>query len=187
MIRVRNIDQSFSSIARFDWSQVRQLSLLTKNSVLAAGLSYALTLHIASYLGPAGFGYYSYILIVGTFAGMLVSFATENTAPVVMAETKSTAEVLSAVWSVRILFFAVLLLSLPAMMFVDPAIALGTLAVVAGSFNFAFLYEVTARNVTYSYIYLVERLAYIAAVAGMIYFGVASVPLVFLVMFFSRF
>lgn len=156
-----------------------QLSVLITNSVIGAGLSYMLTLTLAKYLGPTEFGLYSHIMIVGSITSVLVNFSTDNTAAVLFAQGHNPGVVLNSVYSVRMAILLLVLLFLGVGYYSQPIAALGILAITIAPLNFGFLYEVLRRNVSYSYIYLSERLVYVALVFYLIYLGVANVATVF--------
>lgn len=156
-----------------------QLLFLTKNGVIGAAASYFLTLTLAKHLGPTEFGRYSYILIIGSIASVLVSFSTDSTAPVLFAHKRDKNAVISAVYSVRLAFFLLILIALPFAYYFDPALALGVLAIAAFSLNLGFFYEFSGLAVLYSYIYLVERIIYVLLVLCLVFLGNANVPRIF--------
>lgn len=156
-----------------------QLFFLTKNGIIGSAASYFLTLTLARHLGPTEFGRYSYVMIIGSIASVLVSFSTDNTAPVLFAHTKDDGAVIGAVYSVRLFLFGFVALCLPWAYCVDPALAFGVVAIAAFSLNLGFFYECTGSAVRYSYIYLVERIAYVSVVLLFILFGAASVTRIF--------
>ena len=66
-------------------SALKRLSLLVKNSIIGAALSYALTTALARTFGPDTFGYYSYILILGGIMSTLVSIMSTRSPQLVGA------------------------------------------------------------------------------------------------------
>lgn len=158
---------------------LKQLFFLTKNGVIGSAASYLLTLTLARHLGPTEFGRYSYILIIGSIASVLVSFSTDSTAPVLFAHKRDKHSAISAVYSVRLAFFLLLLIALPFAGYFNPALALGVLAIAAFSLNLGFFYEFSGSAVQYSYIYLAERIIYVLAVLCLVYLGFANVPRIF--------
>lgn len=177
---------STAKAGKANFSHVKQLTLLTKNSLFGAGASYLLTLSIASYLGPTDFGLYSYAMILGSVAGLIVSFATENTAPVLLAQVEDEYAVFNSVLSVRLVFLALISLSFPWLLYSQPIVGLGVIAITTSSLNLGFLYEITQRNLQFSYIYLVERLSYVSMVFVLIFLDAASVGYIFILMFLFR-
>lgn len=167
-------DSNFSSRP-----SVLQLFFLTKNGLIGSAVSYFLTLTLARHLGPTEFGRYSYILIIGSIASVLVSFSTDNTAPVLFAHTKDNSAVIGSVYTVRVALFGFVMLCLPWAYRVDPALAVGVAAIAAFSLNFGFFYECTGSAVRYSYIYLVERIVYVSAVLLVLFRGDVSVSRIF--------
>lgn len=156
-----------------------QLFFLMKNGIIGSAASYLLTLSLARHLGPTEFGRYSYIMIMGSIASVLVNFSTDNTAPVLYAQSKDKADVLSTVFSVRLLFFGIVLVCVPWAYSKDPALAVGILAISVFSFNLGFIYECSGTIVRYSYIYLVERVSYVLSILCLIFLGMVTVSRIF--------
>lgn len=155
-------------------SILKQLAMLTKNSVLGSAAAYFFTLTLAKNFGPVWFGEYSYILIWGTIAGVLINFETDRTAPGVFVIEKSYTAVLEKVLSARLLIFCIVILIGLIGAFFNFTFSFGVISFALASLNFGFLYEVQHKNISYSYIYLVERLSYVVIGFGLIYIGKAS-------------
>lgn len=145
----------------------KQLSVLTKNSVIGAAVSYLLTIYLANNLGAQMFGMYSYVLVVAGIVGLVVNYSTDTTAPKMLMVYKSEQLVFNIILSVR---SAVMVLStvglLVAVYQFDMAVltAFGVFCILLTTLNLAFLFEINGRNIQYSYIFLVERLLYVAFV-----------------------
>ena len=61
---------------------ISELASLTGLNLFVSGLSYIFTLVIANTLGPNDFGIYSYIMLWGGFASLVIVFSTDSTIPV---------------------------------------------------------------------------------------------------------
>ncbi len=158
---------------------LKQLILLTKNSMLGSAASFLLTIALANHLGPSGFGMYSYIFLIGTIFSILVTFSTDTVAPVLYASTKNKVSVINTVYSIRLLFFIMLLIISPFLWLKEPALLIGVFAIVVPTLNFSFFYEISNNNVSYSYIYLVERISYVMVVFCLIFLNIVNINNVF--------
>ncbi len=158
---------------------LKQLAMLTQNSALGSAASYFLTITLASNLGPTWFGEYSYILIWGTIAGVLINFETDRTAPGIFVIESSYSAVLGKVLSTRLLIFFIILLIGLLCAFLNLIFSFGVICLAFGSLNFGFLYEIQHKNISYSYIYLIERLSYVSIGFGLIYFDKMSLLLIY--------
>lgn len=156
-----------------------QLGALTKNSFLAAGLSYVLTILLANSLGPEQFGVYSYILILAAISTQVINFSTDITAPVAALKKEDTASSFSAVVSVRVFLFSIVL-CISAFLSTYSAIeSFGLVALSLAALNLGFIYEVEQRNVRYSYIYMAERLVYVGFGYAIVFLDVVSLWAIF--------
>jgi O-antigen/teichoic acid export membrane protein len=158
---------------------LRSLFLLAKNNAVVAALSYALTISLANVLGPNQFGVYSQALIVASVLSILISFGTDQTAPVAYVRSKDADAVVSQVLAMRstiALICAAWLICSPSMVW---PLAGFVACLALPSFNLSFLYEIRQNNARYSYIYLFERITYVGIGFLLIYFGVLSLQRLF--------
>lgn len=160
-------------------SSLGQLSVLSKNSIVGAFLSYSLTIYLANHFGPAEFGVYSQILIVGSVISILTTFATDSTAAVSYAAKSEVHDIVQVIFSLRLII--VLLCGAPLLFyfFVDATFSFGLIALLPAALNTAFVYELTSRNIYYSYLFLIERSVYVAIAYALIYSGIGGVEVVF--------
>jgi O-antigen/teichoic acid export membrane protein len=156
----------------------KQLTLLTKNGLITSAVSYLLTITLANYLGPEGFGLYSYTLILGSIASVLVAFSTDSTSPVMHAAGKTQATIFNSVYSTRISLLLIVLAGLPWLLYMNSAVALGVLAIALASMNLGFLYELSKNNVRYSYVYMIERIIYVSTIFLLIFFSKTNLVLI---------
>lgn len=151
-----------------------------KNNAVSAAASYFLTITLARHFGPIWFGEYSYILIWGMIAGVFINFETDKTAPAFFAIEKNHSAVLESVLSTRILFFFVIFVIFLIGAFFNFILAFGVICISLAALNFSFLYEIKHKNITYSYIYIIERLTYVTIVFSLIYTDKANLFLIYL-------
>lgn len=145
----------------------KQLSVLTKNSVIGAAVSYLLTIYLANNLGAEMFGMYSYVLVVSGIIGLLVNYSSDTTAPKMLMVHQSEQSVFNIIISVRVAFMllsTIALIVAVCLFEFSPISAFGVFCILLTSLNLAFLFEIKGRNIQYSYIFLVERLLYVAFV-----------------------
>ena len=152
-------------------------------SILISVLSYCASIGLANYWGAEIFGGYNYAMVVGLLAGQLISFSTDATAAARLQKFGEE-NALKEILSIRVIgFFVVSILALSGYVFTNNAgVAIGVVAVSCAALNLSFLYEWRGNNIRYSKIYLVERLAYVACVFGLIYFGAAKVYVIFIIL-----
>ena len=149
----------------------KQLSVLTKNSVIGAAVSYLLTIYLANNLGAEMFGMYSYVLVVSGIMGLVVNYSTDTTAPKMLMVHKSEQSVFNIIMSVRVTFMVLSIIALIVAVLLfefSPINAFGVFCILLTTLNLAFLFELTGRNIKYSYIFLLERLLYVAFVVGIL-------------------
>ncbi len=145
----------------------KQLSVLTKNSIIGAAVSYMLTIYLANAFGAKLFGTYSYVLIISGILGLMVNYSTDVTAPKMVVATGSKQGVFDLILSLRVgaLLLCVVTLLVAVYIFkFDEKVAFGVFCILLTSMNLAFLFEVSGRNMLYSYIFLLERLLYVGFV-----------------------
>ena len=165
-------------------SRAYSLFVLLRNNVIAAGLSYLLTIYLANKLGPAGFGAYSLALLVASVGSIVIAMGTDQTAPLRLASGGERDLLVRDVAVLRAALFGIgaVGLLLWAIATQSP-IALYVACLLVPCLNFAFAYEINHRNERYSTIFMVERLAYVfAAFAALQVFG-PRLPEVFACLF----
>ena len=91
---------------------ISELSSLTGLNLLAAGLSYLLTIVIANTLGPNDFGIYSYITLWGGFASLIIVFSTDSTIPVQYAKLDDKQSVFNITQTIKFFFLLVWIASM---------------------------------------------------------------------------
>ncbi len=166
---------------------IKQLFALTKNNLSVAVLSYFLTIKIATYLGSYYFGVYSYIMLLGSVFGILVNFSTNSTSTVLMAKYKSKLKVFHIVFSIRLFFLAILCCCIPFLMLKGTLITIGVIIFSISILNLSYFYELNRKNISYSYIFLMERLFYLGIVAGLLFLKILTLQLILATYFFSIF
>jgi O-antigen/teichoic acid export membrane protein len=178
MARVTTSDKSF-------WIVFKKLTLLTKNGVITAAASYTITIMLLRYLGPAEFGHYSYILIIGSIFSLLINFETDRTAPALYAKGKGKVDVVNQIYSAKFFGVVAAFVILSMYSFRDPLMSSGVFILSLASLNLSFLYEISNKNVIYSYIYLLERVAYIAIVSVLLFTDNVNLYFIFGAFFIS--
>jgi len=161
---------------------LRPLFVLTKNNILIAGLSYALTISLANYLGPTEFGLYSLTLLIASLLSIIINFGTEQTASVNFSKNKNADLILHRVLFIRFTIVGVCLIPITFIYQNDLLILFFIFSILLSNFNLAFYYEITRDNERYSYIYLCERLIYILAAFALIFTGTLNLTWVFILL-----
>jgi Polysaccharide biosynthesis protein. len=92
---------------------ISELTSLTSLNLFAAAISYSLTIIIANTIGPNNFGIYSYILVWGGFASLIIIFSTESTIPVQFSKTKDKQGIFNLTQTIKILFLLIWIISIP--------------------------------------------------------------------------
>lgn len=137
------------------------LIVMSKNNTIVAALSYFLTVTLANYLGPEQFGIYSHALITASVASIFINFSTDQTAAILHSHSRDSREVFSSIFLIRTVLAILVFAILPCFYSDDLVLLAFIYCLVFANFNLAFLYEIHRRNERYSYIYLLERTAYI--------------------------
>lgn len=163
------IDTSNKNNNKSGWLIIKQLSMLMKNNIFCAAASYFLTITLARVFGPEWFGEYSYILIWGMIATVVINFETDKTAPFFYSKSKDLSLVVEKILSTRIIFFCLICVISALLAINNIVLSLGIISLALTSLNFSFLYEIKRQNVTYSYIYLAERMIYLTSVFVLLY------------------
>jgi len=165
---------------------LKQLFFLLKNSFIGSLASYILSIYLANNLGPKLFGEYSYMLLIGMITSTIVAFSTDKTA-VILRHKYSASEVFYKVFSVRLFLFGfILMLLLLLALFTEKYVFyFGIFVITFISLNLSFLYEINVNNIKYSYIYIIERLVYVAIVFIVIYLDYLDLLNIFLVLFLA--
>ena len=157
---------------------ISELASLTGLNLFASGLSYILTIFIANTLGPNDFGIYSYIMLWGGFASLLIVFATESTIPVQYAKTNDKQSVFNGTQTIKFFFLLVWVASmflwyrfteLGLVISKNPEVLIGLIALTLANFRVWEFYEISKKNVRYAKIYFVERMLYLFLVGFFLY------------------
>lgn len=160
------------------------LFILLRNNVVAAGLSYLLTIYLANSLGPAGFGAYSLALLVASVGSIVIPMGTDQTSPLRVASGGDYPPLVRDVMLVRAVLFGIGATGLLVWAIATRSpIALYVACLLVPCLNFAFAYEVTQRNERYSTIFMIERLAYVFAAFAAVQVMGPSLPEVFACLF----
>ena len=157
---------------------ISELFSLTGLNILAAGLSYLITISIANYLGPNDFGIYSYILLWGGIASLVIIFATESTIPVQYAITNDKQSVFNSTQTTKLIFLLVWVASiflfsrftdLGQIISKNPEVIIGLIALTLANFRVWEFYEISKKNIRYAKIYFIERMFYLSLVGFLLY------------------
>jgi len=157
---------------------ISELFSLTGLNILAAGLSYLITISIANYLGPNDFGIYSYILLWGGMASLVIIFATESTIPVQYAITNDKQSVFNSTQTTKLIFLLVWVASiflfsrftdLGQIISKNPEVIIGLIALTLANFRVWEFYEISKKNIRYAKIYFIERMFYLSLVGFFLY------------------
>ena len=149
---------------------INELSSLTGLNLLAAGLSYLLTIVIANTLGPNDFGIYSYIMLWGGFASLIIVFSTDSTIPVQYVKLDDKQSVFNITQTRKFFFLLVWIDSmflwyryteLGLVISKNPEVLIGLIALTLASFSFWNFYEIPKKNIKYAKIYFIERMFYL--------------------------
>lgn len=162
------------------------LIVLSKNNAIIAALSYFLTITVANYLGPEQFGVYSHALITASIASIFINFGTEQTAAVLYSHSRDSHEVFNNIFFTRIVLAIPICAILMIFYLDDLTLLVFIYCLVLSSFNLAFLYEIRRRYEKYSYIYLLERIAYIGLTFLLIYLAWLKLYYLFALILFSN-
>ncbi len=162
-----------------DKTLIFSLFILTKNNVLIAAFSYALTITLANVLGPEVFGKYSLVLVIASILSILINYGTDKTAPAVMTAKRSINSVLSETVFIRLLMFSLSIFSLSIYSTYDPDMAFYILCLLFTGLNLGFFFEISSKNELYSYVYLFERAVYVGSSFFVIYFLKVNLDIVF--------
>ena len=167
-------------------SILKPLFFLTKNSVIGAGVSYALTIYLANTLGPGLFGVYSTALIYASFLSIIMAFGVDQTAPVQFTLSGRKDELLTLVLSVRVITVGICIVFVIGYSFFDFIVAVYILCLLLAGLNLAFYYEANQSNERYSYIFLGQRLIYAVAVFAAFKFNGPNLHFVFVLFLLSQ-
>lgn len=157
---------------------ISELFSLTGLNILAAGLSYLITISIANYLGPNDFGIYSYIILWGGMASLVIIFATESTIPVQYAITNDKQRVFNSAQTIKLIFLLVWVASiflfsrftdLGQIISKNPEVIIGLIALTLANFRVWEFYEISKKNIRYAKIYFIERMFYLSLVGFFLY------------------
>jgi len=157
---------------------ISELSSLTGLNLLAAGLSYLLTIVIANTLGPNDFGIYSYIMLWGGFASLIIVFSTDSTIPVQYAKLDDKQSVFNITQTIKFFFLLVWTASmflwyryteLGLVISKNPEVLIGLIALTLASFSFWNFYEISKNNIKYAKIYFIERMFYLFLLGFFLY------------------
>lgn len=159
-------------------SRLKQLTLLTNNSLIGSAASYFLSIYLANRFGAEKFGLYSYILILSSFSLIFINWSSDQTAPSYFSRGTSKIELFNLIIFTRFTFCIIVSIFLFIWTKNNFYIFLCTMALNVSSFNLSFVFEITGRNSIYSYIYLCERLLYVLCVVLAIYMGFDKIEII---------
>tara|TARA_B110000503_G_C7113774_1_gene399355 strand:- start:287 stop:1513 length:1227 start_codon:yes stop_codon:yes gene_type:complete len=161
-------------------SLISSLLILTKNSAVVAAASYFLTITLANVLGPYQFGLYSEALIYAALISIIITYATDQTAPKNFAVHGNLSNSLSSIIFLRVTMFCIS--GIAAYFFLQEDLLLLTFIflLAIANFNLAFFYEIQKKNERHSYIYLTERIFYIVGAFTLIYLELIELEYIFI-------
>jgi O-antigen/teichoic acid export membrane protein len=154
------------------------LFILAKNNVFIAFISYVLTITLANLLGPEIFGKYSLILVIASILSLLINFGTNKTAPVTASE-KGINFVLRETLTIRFIMLAFCIFCLAIYSIYNQDTAFYIFCLLFTGVNLGFYFEISSKNIIYSYVYLFERTMYITSIFFVIYFSTPSLDIIF--------
>jgi|TARA_B100001741_G_C16554241_1_gene601461 O-antigen/teichoic acid export membrane protein len=175
---------------------ISELTSLTSLNLFAAAISYSLTIIIANTIGPNNFGIYSYILVWGGFASLIIIFSTESTIPVQFSKTKDKQGIFNLTQTIKILFLLIWIISIPLWLrFTElgliiksnPEVIIGLIILSLANFRTMEFYEISKKNVRYAKIYFIERMFYIFLVGIFLYQNSLDILTIFSCLFIATF
>ena len=171
---------------------ISELTSLTGLNLFAAGISYVFTIVIANTLGPNDFGIYSYIMVWGGFAALLIIFSTESTIPVQHAKTNDKQGVFNLTQTIKLFFLLIWIASIPlwyrftelgSVISKNPEVLIGLIALTLANFRIWEFYEISKKNVRYAKIYFVERMFYLFLLGLFLYTNSLDILTIFSCLF----
>lgn len=175
---------------------ISELASLTGLNFFAAGVSYIFTIIIANTLGPNDFGIYSYILVWGGFATLLIIFSTDATVPVQYAKTNDKQSLFNLTQTIKLLFLFIWIFSMPLwyrftelglVIFKNPAVIIGLIVFSLTNFRIMEFYEISKNNVRYAKIYFIERMFYVFLLGFFLYTNSLDIFTIFSCLFVATF
>ena len=171
---------------------ISELASLTGLNFFAAGISYIFTIIIANTLGPNDFGIYSYILVWGGFATLLIIFSTDATVPVQYAKTNDKQGLFNLTQTIKLLLLFVWIFSMPLwyrftelglVIFKNPEVIIGLIVFSLANFRIMEFYEISKNNVRYAKIYFIERMFYVFLLGFFLYTNSLDILTIFSCLF----
>ena len=171
---------------------ISELASLTGLNLFAAGISYVFTIIIANTLGPNDFGVYSYIMVWGGFAALLIIFSTESTILVQYAKTNDKQGVFNLTQTIKLFFLLIWIASmslwyrfteLGLVISKNPEVIIGLIILSLANFRISEFYEISKKNVRYAKIYFVERMFYLFLVGFFLYTNSLDILTIFSCLF----
>lgn len=159
--------------------QWKDLLVLLVTNVVISFLAYVSNIGLANKMGPAGFGEYSYILVLGTFLNQFVIFGTEQL--IIKKYMDRGEEAVAKIFRARFWNFSLVLVGVFVWVLISGELEAFYSLVIAGQgLCLVSVYEVHRENRRYAYIYLAERALYIFWLWGGIYlFGAIHLGWIF--------
>ena len=165
-------------------SSLKTLTYLTQASLVGSVASYALTIYLAGYLGTEKSGLYSYILAIAGFSTIIITYATDQTAPSLVSKGVSLQTIFNNVLSIRLLWFVLIMVILILWKWNEPVVLFGALIINLSSFNTSYYHEINRDNTKYAVIYLFERLLYVLIIVAVNLVSQVNIVTILLVYFF---
>ena len=171
---------------------ISELASLTGLNFFVAGISYVFTIVIANTLGPNDFGTYSYIMLWGGFAMLLIVFSTEATIPAQYAKTNDKQGLFNLTQTIKILFFFIWIASIPLWYILtelglviskNPGVIIGLITLTLASFRVTEFYEISRNNIRFAKIYLLERMFYLFLLGFFLYTNSLDIVTIFSCLF----
>lgn len=148
------------------------LVTVLKNNAIAALFSYAFSIYLANSMGIEDFGKYSLILVWSNFLSLVVIFSSDSFASKHYIKTFNAQDTLNDILSFRIINFVIVISMFYTYAILKSPALITVLFTMVTIFNLSFMFEVSDKVKAYSYIYLIERLTYVAFAFGLYYFEI---------------
>ena len=149
---------------------LKLLVTVLKNNAIAALFSYMFSIYLANELGIEDFGKYSLILVWSNLLSLVVLFSSDSFASKHYIKTFNLQGTLNDILSFRIINFVIVVsLFYIYALFQSPPLLMVLFTVFT---ILSFLFEVSDKVKAYSYIYLIERLTYVAFAFSLYYFEI---------------
>jgi len=175
---------------------ISELASLTGLNFFVAGIGYVFTIVIANTLGPNDFGIYSYTMLWGGFATLLIVFSTDATIPVQYAKTNDKQGLFNLTQTIKILFLFIWIASIPLwyrftelglVISKNPEVIIGLITLTLASFRIMEFYEISKNNIRFAKIFFTERMFYLFLLGFFLYTNSLDIFTIFSCLFVATF